>query len=257
MARRATVIQRVRSEAQHPVLVLDAGGTLLGEQLALDSEGRVVVEAMNAMGYDAMTIGQIDMAKGLAALQQRASEAQFPFLSANLVSKESGQPIFEPYVVLEREGLHIGVIGVTEPWALEGLESRAPTAQLGDPAAAVRRYLPEVRAQAEIVVVLSHLGLEDDKSLALAVPGIDVIVGGRSRNLMRAPEQVGQTAIIQIGYDGEWLGRLDLAVDGAGAVASTGFEVLYMRQDVPDDPALAALVDSYRQRYPTPTPLSP
>ena len=96
MARRATLINGVRAQAQQPVLLLDAGSTLIGQWLGLQSEGKVVVEAMNLMGYDAMNVGQTELSKGLEVLQTRAKEAAFPFVSSNLVWQESGEPIFQP-----------------------------------------------------------------------------------------------------------------------------------------------------------------
>jgi 2',3'-cyclic-nucleotide 2'-phosphodiesterase (5'-nucleotidase family) len=252
VARRATLINGVRAQAQQPVLVLDAGSTLIGQWLGLQSEGKVVVEAMNLMGYDAMNIGQTDLSKGLEVLQARAQEAEFPFLSANLVWQESGAPVFEPYVILERGGLQVGLIGVTGQDALQGLERMAPGAAMRDPVESVRQALAEIADQVDLVILLSHLGLEEDKALAAQVPGLDVILGGKTRQLMRAPEWVGQTAITQVGYDGEWLGRLDVAREPGKAITATS-EILYMRPDVADDPALAEMVTRYKELYPEPT----
>jgi 5'-nucleotidase / UDP-sugar diphosphatase len=251
VARRATLIKQVRGQADHPVLLLDAGNTLFGQWVALQSEGRAIVEAMNAMGYDAMTVGMVDVSQGVERLRQRASEATFPILSSNLLDADQNL-VLPAYTVLERDGLRVGIIGVTEPEAADELARRGFTVNMLDPVETVRRYLPEVREQADMVIVLSHLGLEADNALAQAVSGIDIIVGGRSRTLMRQPEVVGQTLIVQVGYDGEWLGRLDVEIT-SGAVSFAAYEILFMRPDVEDDPELAALVERYKQQYPVPT----
>ncbi|MBC7235184.1 MAG: metallophosphatase [Chloroflexi bacterium] len=254
MARRATLIKQVRQASENPVLVLDAGNTLFGQWIALQSQGK----AMNAMGYDAMTVGYLDLTGGIDTLKQRAEEADFPILSCNLADADE-RSILPPYTILERDGLRFGIIGVTEPDAARELAKRNIAIQVLEPLETVRRYLAEVKGRVDLVIVLSHLGLDQDKALAQAVPGIDVIVGGRSRTLMRQPERVGQTVIVQMGYDGEWLGRLDLTFRKAAepVVKSAQLEILFMRPEVPDAPDLAELVADYKQRFPEPTPKAP
>ena len=68
----------MRNEVAQPVLLLDAGHTLYGQRLSSDSDGRVVVEAMNSMGYDAMAIGRMELAMGMVTLEQRAGDAIVP-----------------------------------------------------------------------------------------------------------------------------------------------------------------------------------
>lgn len=252
MARRATIINSVRESAVGPVLLLDAGGTLFGQSLAAASKGQVIVEAMNAMAYDALAVGELDLQLGLDILQQRAKDMHFPLLSCNLVGAQDGKPIFSPYAVVERNGMRFGILGVSEP-ELGSMWQLAKVAKVLDPLSSVHQYLPEVQAQSDIVIVLSHLGLGMDTTLAQLEPGIQVIVGGKSRRLLSAPEIVGNTVIVQAGYDGEWLGRLDVVFDRQGRAIEPRVEIITLDPEVPDDPALAALVDSYKQRFPSQT----
>ena len=128
------------------------------------------------------------------------------------------------------------------------------TTRILDPVATVRSYVPEVRSQSDVVILLSHLGLEEDLKLAEAVPDIDIIVGGRSRKVLGAPERIADTVIVQMGYDGEWLGRLDVAFSSEGKITGATAKVIMMRLDVRDDPELSALVNSYKERHIPPTP---
>jgi 2',3'-cyclic-nucleotide 2'-phosphodiesterase (5'-nucleotidase family) len=252
VARRATKIKEIREQAQGAVLVLDAGNTLFDQMLALQSQGRVIVEAMNAMGYDAMAVGQLDLAKGVEVLLARAKEASFAVLSCNLVAAKDQKPILKPYTVLERKGVRYGLIGVTELAAIEAPGVR-DVAQVLDPVETVRKVLSEVRAQSDVVIVLSHLGIDQDRVLAEAVPGIDVIIGGLSRQILQAPEVVGKTVISQMGYDGEWLGRLDLALEEGARLRDPKLESIVLGPEVPDDAGLAELVASYKEQFPQPT----
>ncbi len=243
MARRATVIEQVRRETTGPLLVLDGGSTLLGMSLANNTAGRVIVQAMNAMGYDAMAIGTMDLNLGIDNLLQRAAEARFAILSCNIVDNQ-GKPIFAPYMVVEREGVRFGLIGLTEPEALTYVEPKESATVL-DPLAALEAVLPEVRAKSDVVILLSHLGLDQDESLAKQVSGIAAIVGGRSRLLTVPPLSAENTVIFQAGYDGEWLGRLNLELDGQGQVSAFSGEILSLGPDVEDNAAMVELVASF------------
>lgn len=249
------MINEVRLSSHNSILVLDAGGTLFGQWLAQQSEGQVIVEAMNAMGYDAMAVGGMDLQMGLEVVLQRAKEAHFAFLSCNMVRLEDNAPIFTPYVIVKRNGTRFGLLGVSDPEAV-AWPGIYDVAKVMEPAPSVQKYLPEVRQQSDVVIVLSHIGLEGDIALAQAVPGIDVIVGGKSRRVLVAPEMVGKTMIVQAGYDGEWLGRLDVAFDVTGHPADPRVEIIALGPEVGDDPDLAALVTAYKQRFPVPTPAS-
>jgi len=234
------------------VLLLDAGDTLFGQTLSLQSEGHVIIEAMNTMGYDAMAVGQMDLAKGVEALLARAKEARFPILSCNLVGAQDQKPIFQPYTILERGGVRFALLGVTEPAALEAPGVR-DVAQVLDPVASVKKHLGEIKGQSDVLIVLSHLGVEGDRALAQAVPEINLIVGGKSKRLMSVPDIVGNTFITQMGYDGEWLGRLDVTLDAQGQLRDPQGAIIELGPDVAEDAELKALVDSYKEQFPQPT----
>jgi len=247
------VIKQERTQNEGIVLVLDAGSALLGGWVSVKSAGSVIVEAMNAMGYDALALGKYDLAGGLAMVKQREKEASFPFLSANLVTAADNQPLVKPYVVLEREGTRLGIIGLTEPKAAEVLRQPDGTALL-DPVQVAHRYVAELRDKVDVLIVLSNLGIETDKALAAAVPGIDIIVGGTTRTLMKTPERVGNTLIVQQGYRGEWMGRLRVTYDADGAPIAFSEDLITLTDDFADDREVAALAEKWKALYPTPTP---
>lgn len=254
MARRATAIRSLQGRSQGMFLVLDGGSSLMGEWVSLASEGRVMVEAMNAMGYDAMAVGRMELIKGPDVAKERAKEASFLFLSANLVSKADQQPLFDPYAVIMEQGVRIGLIGLTDEESL-AMPGVAEMAVVLDPEETARQLVEALRPNVDAIIVLSRLGLERDRALAQQVPGIQVIIGGQTRHLMREPERVSDTLIVQQGYDGEWLGYLTATFDAQGALVGSKLESIKLTDAFPDDPQVAALVERYRSQHPTPTPL--
>ena len=125
-----------------------------------------------------------------------------------------------------------------------------------DPVETVRAVLPDLQARSDVVVVLSHLGIEEDQALAAAVPGIDIIIGGRSRNLLQEPKIVGSTVITQMGFDGEYLGRLDVTVNEDGSVGDAVVQIVTLTPEIADDPEVADMVLRYKSEYPEPTPVT-
>lgn len=253
MARRATVIKQERETNPGLVLVLDGGSSLTGSWVANKSEGQVMVDAMNAMGYDAMALGRMDLSIGLDKLLERQKEAKFAFLSANLVSRVDDKPLFKAYTTFERNGVKVGIIGLSEPEALQapGVNDKA---KLADAAQVVKRYVDELRPQVDLLVLLSHQGIDKDKELVQVVPGIDLVIGGNTRKLMREPEQVGNTLLMEQGYRGEWLGRFQVSFDAQGAPSGAKVDIISLDDKYADDAEIVELLGKWTKLFPSPTP---
>jgi len=204
-------------------LLLDAGD-LIGDSMIADlTEGKAMVEALNHLGYDAMSIGNHEPDFGTAVLRERMKEAGFVVIAANLIERKGSKLFTKPYVVKKVCGVSVGILGLAYPktgWTTAA--KNVAEVEFQDPVPAVKHYLPKMRDDgAELIVVLSHLGLGGDKVLAEAVEGIDVIVGGHSHNRMSRAEKVGATLIVQAGAHGSDLGRLELTVEKGKVTAHT------------------------------------
>jgi 5'-nucleotidase/UDP-sugar diphosphatase len=208
-------IERKRADAPGPVLLLDAGDAFQGTYVSNSNRGQAVVELMNLAGVAAFALGNHEFDWGLDVLRARVREARFPCLAANLET-DSGQMLdgIAPYTIVDADGIRVGVLGLTyhdlqtivRASAIEGIHSL-------DPVATVRRYLPELQKQADLVVVLSHQGYEGDLALAEAVPEIPVIVGGHSHKALHGGKWVGDTLVVQAGAHGQYLGQVQIAFD--------------------------------------------
>lgn len=214
LGRLAGAVALAKKEAKG-ALLLDAGD-LLGDSMIADlTKGKAMVEALNHLGYDALAIGNHEPDFGTAVLRQRMKDATFTVLAANLVERKGSKLFTKPYVVKKVGGVSVGILGLAYPkTAWTTAAKNVAEVEFQDPVPAVKRYLPKMRDDgAELVVVLSHLGLGGDKHLAKAVEGIGVIVGGHSHNRMGKAEKVGGTLIVQAGAHGSDLGRLELTVE--------------------------------------------
>ena len=149
-------------------------------------------------------------------MQRLAASATFPFLAANIEDQQGrGLPLSKPYVILQRNDLKIAVIGITTP---ETAFTTKPDYVSGltfrDPKEILPPLIKELRSGGiDIIVLLSHSGLDADLVIAEQVSGIDVIVGGHSHTAVTHPLRVNDTIIVQAGCYGAYLGVLQLDID--------------------------------------------
>lgn len=229
------------------VLLLDAGNALWGQRpLAQQTQGKVTIDGMNLMEYDAMAIGNSDLLWGPDVLRQRIAESQFPVLSANVLVAGEQQLLAEPYTIVTLGDHKVGIVGLTWDWQED---PEPPPAQFALLKAedVLAEYIPQLAEQADIIVVLSTMGFEKDQELSGLVPGIDLIVGGRSR--VPLPQswqnQDTGTVVTQAGFQGEWIGRRLLHLNSSGEVTGFADELLLLTDDYPDDPEMRAFLDNY------------
>lgn len=177
-----------------------------------------VVDAYNALGWDAFQPGENDFALGLAELRTLEKRAQFKFVSANLLEKATGKPAFAPHVLLERSGVKIGIFGLYgQNFSLPAeLEARPPLEAAAAQAEDLRRR------GAQLVIALSHQGLDADEALAKAVGGIDLIVGASTQSFLQDPRREGKTAIVQLSAKGQLFGEAVYQVGAKGAELVSG-----------------------------------
>lgn len=248
IARRATLFKQIKAKTPN-VLVFDAGDCFQGTPIFTFFAGEADYKAMQQAGYDATTVGNHDLDNGLANLKKQAAHLDFPPLSCNLTDGD-GKLLFPSTRLFEVGGLKIGVTGVTGENAYHAIaKAMRAGVTYHDPAPILRRVLPELRRQgADLTVVLSHSGLEEDLALAKAVEGIDVIVGGHSHTKVPKPIEVRHgdraTLVLQAFQWGEYVGRLDLTVD-AGRIQSYHGELLPVTDALAPDPLVQQTVAGY------------
>ncbi|HEY9899826.1 MAG TPA: bifunctional UDP-sugar hydrolase/5'-nucleotidase [Pantanalinema sp.] len=251
IARRATLISQLKGSLDR-VLVLDAGDTFQGTPLFNFFAGEPDYLTMDQAGYDATTVGNHDLDNGLDNLKKQAANRNFKLISTNLLDPRTGKPIFVGTHVFERGGLKVGVFGVL---GLDALGAVAKQNQKGftfvSPLKVAQETAAELRKRSDLVVMLSHSGLDEDMALAGKVKGIDVIVGGHSHTKLDQPKEVvngdWRTLVVQGFQWGEYVGKLDLKVDGGKVVSYEG-KLLPVTKDIADDRKVAETVKAYNDK---------
>jgi len=214
IAKRAIFFQEKRRHKSMIWLTLDTGDALSGTPLADVFDGYVPIQAMNKLEYDAMCLGVHDFDFGADILKQRIAEASFPVVCANVRSTDTGEPFTAPYIVIEREGVRIALLGlVTGDLANRVAPQHFPNLQVLDPVQTAQQLIPQLSSQADVIIALTHLGINEDIRLASEVRGIDVIIGGMSHSELQVPMKFEETLIVHNPEYARNVGMLKLSFD--------------------------------------------
>ena len=221
---RAAYVDSVRrADGAENVLLLHAGDFCQGSSYFSELGGTVEVAELNAMGYDAVTLGNHEFDNGIEGLGALLSGLEMPVVVCNYDFSpfEAGKYI-QPYVIVEKAGLRIGIIGVLcglKDLVAGDIANRIPSY---DTIPTVQKYADLLRPQCDLVVALTHIGFTEhnpgdlvDAQLCAATRGIDLFVGGHSHTFMDAPETVPNldgvpVPIIQAGCMGVQMGEFHL-----------------------------------------------
>ena len=224
VVRRATFLKDFRA-GNPDVLLFDCGDISQGTPYYNLFQGEVEVKMMNLMGYDAMTIGNHEFDFGLDNMARLFRMADFPVVCANYdVTGTVLEGLVKPYVVLNRDGMKIGVFGLSPK--MEGLvqADKCEGVVYNAPIAAAQEVPARLRAQegCDVVICLSHLGFRIknevcDEKLAAETKGIDVILGGHSHTFMEKPAfylnaEGKSVLVLHTGKSGIFVGELDLTL---------------------------------------------
>ncbi len=219
---RASTIDLIRQENPH-VLLLDAGDVFQGTPYFNRFHGHLEMQLMQAMGYDAMTMGNHDFDIGIQGFEEAyRKNASFPIICSNYDFRNTSiHDLVKPYHVFLKNEIKIGVFGLgIELKGLVSLKHYDGTLY-SEPIKVAKQYVNLLKndLKCDLIICLSHLGYKydtdkvSDRILAQAVDGIDLIIGGHTHTFMKKPEMIvrdkGQTLINQVGYAGINLGRID------------------------------------------------
>lgn len=188
-----------------PFLILSGGDNWTGPAVSTWTQGESMVEVMNAMHYTASAVGNHEFDFGLDVLRQRASEAKFPYLSANTRWRDSGEVPMEmgiqPYTIVEVNGLRVGIIGLTTTSTYHTtLPTMITDLEFADYEESLRRYAGEVREQGvDMLFVIAHVCMVPLHQLAARVADLNIqLMGGGHCNELEA-SRVGDTILLNGG----------------------------------------------------------
>ncbi|MEM9050162.1 MAG: bifunctional metallophosphatase/5'-nucleotidase [Pseudomonadota bacterium] len=259
IARLVAAIAAKRAElAGANLLVLDAGDQFQGSLFYATYKGAVEAEFAEAIGFDAMAVGNHEFDDGPAALAAFLDAVSFPVLSGNI--DVSGEPLLAGRIpatlVLERGGERIGIVSAL---AADTPETSSPGdgVVFSDEIESLTAQVAALEAEGiDKIIALTHVGLPLDMRIAEQVPGIDVIVGGHSHSFLSSTDDGAAgpypmmltgpsgapVAVVTAYAYGKYLGHLTVTFDDAGQITATEGAPMLLDASVPPDAATLARV---------------
>ncbi len=245
-----TVISEVQAQnrelGRHTLIFL-AGDLLMGTPFSTAFKGQLGVTLMNEMQFDAMVIGNHDFDYGTDNLMTNVkSNAKFPLISANIKTR-SGDYIFQRTLIknISNPKSRIVVLGLTTPdTPVTTFPDNVKDLVFEDSVRTAQEVLLGADER-DLVIALTHLGVQEDKRLAQACPRIDIIIGGHSHTPLFKPVKVNNTVICQAGAYAQYIGKLDVEVQDGRVVKYSG-ELISLGPEINEDPQIASIIDQFK-----------
>ena len=252
----ATLVQRMKA-SRPGALLLDGGDTWQGSGTALWTKGQDMVDAGKLLGVDVMT-GHWEFTLGMARVKEIIEKdfaGKLDFVAQNVKTTDFGDPVFAPYVIKPMNGVPCAIIGQAFPYTpIANPRYLVADWEFGIQDENLQKMVDEARGKgAQVVVVLSHNGMDVDLKMASRVTGVDAILGGHTHDGMPVASIVknpgGQTLVTNAGSNGKFLGVLDLEVKD-GKVSDYRYHLLPVFANMlPADKAMDALITQIRRPY--------
>ena len=250
MDRVATVVKAIRA-ARPDSILLDGGDTWHGSMTSLRTKGQDMVNVMNALGVEGMT-SHWEWTFGQDRVKEIVDALPFPFLGANIFDVEWDEPAFDPYTIIEKAGVRVGVIGQAFPYMpIANPKWMFPDYSFGIREERMQAVVDELRGteKVDLVVCLSHNGFDVDHKMAGRVKGIDVILTGHTHDAVPEPVLVGETILIASGSNGKFVSRVDLDVRD-GRMMGFRHKLIPIFSDViTPDAEMASLIETERAPF--------
>jgi sulfur-oxidizing protein SoxB len=249
----ATLVAKLRA-SRPGALLLDGGDTWQGSATALWTKGQDMIDAQKLLGVDVMT-GHWEFTLGadrVKAVVDGDFAGKIDFIAQNVKTADFGDPVFPSHVIRSINGVPVAIIGQAFPYTpIANPRYFVAEWTFGIQDENLQKVVDEVRGKgAQVVVLLSHNGMDVDLKLASRVTGIDAILGGHTHDGVPQPSLVanalGRTLVTNAGSNGKFIAVLDLDVRGRKVVDYRYRLVPVFSALLPADPAMDALIHKHR-----------
>ena len=219
VSRLSGYVNQTRREEPNTLYCI-AGDMFRGSVIDSEFRGVSTIEIMNMLAPNVVAIGNHETDYGIAHLLFLEKCAKFPIINANLHIKTNNARLFEPYRIIEMDGMKILFIGILTEDIINQTRNESVIGSFVDVHEASREVGRICNAyhsvDIDLTVLLTHIGFEEDKALAEQLDpawGVDIIIGGHSHTFIEKPEIVNNILIVQAGTGTDLIGRFDITVD--------------------------------------------
>lgn len=257
LARRAWLLNQLTTNyPETPFILLDSGNFSDNPTESGDIRTAALLTSMKKLGYKAINVGERDLDSGYDDFEKRTQGLGIAFVSTNIVKQGTSDPVFPPYTVIDTKGtsgqpIRIGVLGISRynpVWQKAGPGGSNLGLLAGGEM--IKKYLPEVRAKSDIVVLLASIPKDDAHDLAKRFPDLDLILGAYGGIFNAVEENEGRVRIYYTGNQGKRVGESRITLDAKRRVSDVISYVHFLTARYPEDPAMHADVAAVVAKLP-------
>jgi 5'-nucleotidase len=295
VARLATLLNEARDTAGPRVLHVDSGDCFQGAPIFNLFSGAAEMSTLSAVGADVAVIGNHEFDRGVDNLTAQLLDwSTFPVLAANYAFEDPTVPgnsglgaIASPFAIFDLEGLRVGVIGIGNTSSLNSLSEEPNSLGITplDRVTVTQFYVDFLRPQVDVIVLVTHIGVDDDLDVISRTEGIDIVFGGHLHVVVRPPLELEECSapvtdaeiarcdglgagprrrvlLVHSGAFMKYLGRLDVVFREGGdprngwEVASHRYDLLPVDSTITPDPVISELMEPYQRALLNEIPLS-
>lgn len=257
----ARVVQALRDTREalgaDATITIDGGDTIQGSALAAITDGQLIVPLLDLFGFDVAIPGNWEVAYGPDVMKARLGATNYPWIATNIFDEATGERVFSPTWMTERQGVKIGFVGFTDP---DVPFRQPPSYSQGlryDDHSTLNAHAQELRdAGADVVILVSHIGLSKAIKLTESLEGYDIHLSADTHERTYEPFDVNGIWVVEPGSFGSFLGKLRLRI-ADGKIIDKAWELEELTADKYDQAAdvqklLVALSEPYKEHLSTP-----
>ena len=247
-----------RAKNPEGTIIVSAGDNYQGSAMSNLLYGEPISAMLKEAGVELSAVGNHEFDWGIERIRKWSEDGNLTFVCANIYDKRTDEPVdwAEPYVIIEREGVNVGFIGLATPeTAYKTLKENVENYEFRDPVKSLSQWVPEVQSKgADIIVALTHLGSNQDKDGDITgeatdlswVDGVDAVISAHIHALVSG--MVNGKPLVQAMYNGRAIAKIVFTVgdDNRLVSAEPSVDILYEREDtLKDDPNMLAIFQKY------------
>tara|TARA_B100000700_G_C15060358_1_gene865365 strand:- start:5240 stop:6730 length:1491 start_codon:yes stop_codon:yes gene_type:complete len=225
-------------------ILVDAGDFLSPTQNALKDS--IAFRVYEMMPYDAIGLGDQEFFKGATFISNLMDESSLPFVSSNIEKPELKK--INEQIIIQRNNIKFGILSIIDPGVFLFYPKRVKDEVLfSDFRTTLQSKIDALKEKSDVLILLSHSGIDIDRDIAKKFSGIDIIIGSHTQTVLDNPEKVGKTIIVQSGKDGYYVGHLRLIFDNKKHLIGHEGELVAMDFDFPNDSTVVNMIINYNR----------
>ncbi len=223
-------------------LFLDSGDFLSAKRNELKDS--IAFKIYEMLPYDAIGIGDQEFYNGISFITNLIDNSKLPFISLNISSPKFKN--VKDYIIVNKENINFGIISIIDPEIFKFYPKRIrENIEVFEFAERLNEKINLIKDQVNIIILLSHLGIEKDRQIAKKYNEIDVIVGGHSQSFIEKPEKVNNSIIVHSGKDGYNVGHLKIKINKKNEIHKFNGKLIPMTLDMKSDSTVLMMIENY------------